>query len=166
MASNVAETISKMIEFLSGDTKRISHFLKVYSFAKTIGELERLPERTQNILEMAAVLHDIGIKPALEKYGSSAGNYQQIEGPAPAEKMLRGLGQDEEMIQRVCWLIAHHHTYKNVSEIDHRILIEADFLVNIDEGGLGKKQIESIRSKCFETQTGLRFLGQLFCNIA
>ena len=33
-----------------------------------------------NILEMASVMHDIGIKPSLIKYHSSSGRHQQVEG--------------------------------------------------------------------------------------
>ena len=43
-------------------------FLKVYSYAKTIGEMENLDEKMQEILEVTAVLHDIGIKVSEEKY--------------------------------------------------------------------------------------------------
>ncbi|MFZ2741890.1 MAG: phosphohydrolase, partial [Ruminococcus bromii] len=34
--------ITAMIEYFGSDKKRIHHFLKVYSFAKTIGESENL----------------------------------------------------------------------------------------------------------------------------
>ena len=33
--------------------------MKVYAFAKLIGESENLDKNTQNILETAAILHDI-----------------------------------------------------------------------------------------------------------
>lgn len=46
--------INAMIHYYSGDARRINHFLKVYGFAKAIGELEGLDERTQEILEIAA----------------------------------------------------------------------------------------------------------------
>ena len=55
--------------------------MKVYAYAKTIGEGEYLEDTTQFILETAAILHDIGIKPALEKYGSCAGPYQEKKVP-------------------------------------------------------------------------------------
>ena len=52
--------ITKMIEYYKGDPKRINHFMKVYAFAKIIGEEENIPAETQNILEIAAIVHDIG----------------------------------------------------------------------------------------------------------
>ena len=59
----------KMIEFYRGDPARIQHFVKVHSFAKLIGEEEHLEEKTLYILEAAAYVHDIGIRPAEAKFG-------------------------------------------------------------------------------------------------
>ena len=53
------------------------------------------------ILETAAYVHDIGIKISEEKYNSSAGKYQEIEGPPIAEEMLTKLGYDKHVIERV-----------------------------------------------------------------
>ena len=61
----------EMIAYYSGDPKRIQHFTKVHSYAKLIGEREQLSPEELYILEAAAYTHDIGIKPAEEKYGSS-----------------------------------------------------------------------------------------------
>ena len=91
-----------MIMYYSGDPKRISHFLKVYGFAKAIGENENIEKETQHILEIAALTHDIGIKNSEAKWGSSAGSYQQIEGPPEAKKILKDLGVQTEIIKRVC----------------------------------------------------------------
>ena len=67
----------------------VNHALKVYGFAKIIGEEEHLPEKKQTILEMASVLHDIGIRPSEAKYQSCSGKYQEIEGPPIALKLLK-----------------------------------------------------------------------------
>ena len=71
--------ITAMIEYFGSDKKRIHHFLKVYSFAKTIGESENLLPNDQELLEISAIVHDIGIKVSEEKYNSSAGKYQELE---------------------------------------------------------------------------------------
>ena len=70
------------MEYYAGDPKRVQHFLKVYEFAKLIGESESLETETMHILRTAAIVHDIGIKISEEKYGSSNGKYQEKEGPA------------------------------------------------------------------------------------
>lgn len=154
--------ISNMISYYSGDVKRINHFLKVYSFAKAIGENECLEDTKQEILEIAAIVHDIGIKASELKYNSSSGKYQQIEGPEIAEEMLKNLEYHEMIISRVCFLIAHHHIYKDIDDIDYQILIEADFLVNIAEDSLPLKSIHKINEQLFKTDTGKMFLQHLY----
>lgn len=74
----------KMAEFDRGVPQRIQHFTKVHAYCALIGRSEGLNEREQLVLEAAAYTHDIGIKPALEKYGSANGPLQEQEGPACA----------------------------------------------------------------------------------
>lgn len=158
----ISNVIHSMIEYYAGDARRIQHFLKVYSYAKTIGELEDLDERQQETLEVAAVVHDIGIKISEEKYHSSAGNYQELEGPAIAKEMLEKLEASADLIDRVCYLIAHHHTYKNIVGTDYQILVEADFLVNISEDQMAEKEIKSIKEKIFKTKAGIDLMNHIF----
>ena len=84
--------------------------MKVYAYAKAIGEQEELEPELQEILEIAAVTHDIGIKKSEEKYNSSSGKYQEIEGPDEARKFLGEFGLKNETMDRICYLIGHHHT--------------------------------------------------------
>lgn len=149
--------IKEMICYYSGDAKRIQHFIKVHSFAKTIGLLEKLDKETLYILETAALVHDIGIKLCEEKYGECDGKLQELEGPAVARELLQELGYDEKVMDRVCFLVAHHHTYDKVDRMDYQILIEADYLVNMYEERLGKESIEVVFRKIFKTPSG-RFL--------
>ena len=100
----------KMIEFYRDDPARIQHFIKVHSFAKLIGEEEHLDEKLLYILEAAAYVHDIGIRPAEAKFGRCDGKLQEQEGPAEAEKMLKSLGFEQDVIERVSYLVGHHHT--------------------------------------------------------
>ena len=160
--NDTAMVIDAMTVYFAGDARRINHFLKVYGFAKAIGEIEALNPQTQKILELAAVTHDIGIKNSELKYGSAAGNYQETEGPPEALKLLNKLGFDKELIRRVCWLIAHHHTYGDIRDIDHQILVEADFLVNAYEDGMTTNAIDSVRRTVFKTNTGKRYLDMIY----
>ena len=154
----IGQVVRAMIAYYTGDPKRIGHFLKVHGLAKAIGELEGLDERSQYVLEVAALTHDIGIKVSEEKYGNCAGHHQEIEGPPIAREMLEQLDLDTGVIERVCWLIAHHHTYDAIVSIDHQVLVEADLLVNIVEDGLSRPAVDSIREKVFRTPTGIGIL--------
>lgn len=156
--------IEKMMEYYAGDPKRVQHFLKVYEFAKLIGESESLDTETMHILRTAAIVHDIGIKISEEKYGSSNGKYQEKEGPAVAEPMLLALGYDEAVIDRVLFLIAHHHTYNEIEGLDYQILVEADFLVNLFEDGSSREAAQKVQKNIFKTNTGMKYLSDLFLN--
>lgn len=160
--NDIYKLSQSMIDFDKGDPKRIQHFLKVHSFAKLIGEGENLDEKTLFILEAAALTHDIGIKPAEEKYGSCNGKLQEQEGPAPARKMLTALEFDEDVIDRVCFLIAHHHTYNQVDGADYQILLEADALVNLFEDGLPAAATEAAFKNVFRTETGIHLYKAMF----
>jgi hypothetical protein len=158
----LTQLIDAMAEYEKGVPHRVGHFLKVHGYAKTIGELECLPEETQHTLETAAIVHDVGIKPSLEKYGSSAGKYQEREGGAVAREMLCELGFDENVIERVVFLVEHHHTYTDVNGPDYQILLEADFLVNMHEGGMSADAIQSAYRDVFKTAAGKRFCERLY----
>ena len=73
----------EMIQFYKNDPARIQHFVKVHAFARLMGQEEKLAIRIS--IEAAALVHDIGIKPAEEKYGSCGGKLQEQEGPAAAQ---------------------------------------------------------------------------------
>lgn len=154
--------IKEMITYYSGDPKRIQHFIKVHSFAKTIGLLEKLDKQTLYTLETAALVHDIGIKLCEQKYGDCNGKLQELEGPAVARGLLEDLGYDEDVMDRVCFLVAHHHTYDKVDNMDYQILIEADFLVNMYEEQLDKKSIELAFQRIFKTPSGRFLCKQMF----
>ena len=155
--------ILKMVEFDAGDPKRIQHFIKVYEFAHVIGRKEGLSEEKLKILDMASILHDIGIHPSEEKYGYHNGKLQEQEGPAYARRMLEGFPEvTPEEIDRVCYLIGHHHTYKGVDGIDYQILLEADFLVNAFEDNLSRQAITSFRDKIFRTATGVELINATY----
>ena len=51
----ISDAIEKMIDFYNGNLHDINHFLKVWAFAKNIGEQEGLDARMQETLEFAAV---------------------------------------------------------------------------------------------------------------
>ncbi len=156
------ELIMAMCCYEAGCPERVQHFLKVYAFCQVIGRQEGIPAPVQQILETAAIVHDIGIRPSLKKYGSSAGAYQQIEGPAEAEKMLEELHYPAQMIERVSYLVGHHHTYQDIQGLDYQILVEADFLVNMFEEHMDAEQIRGVREKIFRTRTGKDLLDQMF----
>lgn len=159
---DTAKLAALAAEYDAGDPRRVQHFMKVYAFCRLLGQGEGLDEGAQNRLEAAALLHDIGIHEAERKHGSSAGKWQEMEGPAVAAPLLRQAGADEAETERVLWLIAHHHTYDASENMDFRILLEADFLVNAYEDALPQEACRIAGERVFRTATGRSFLENLY----
>ncbi len=153
--------IEALAEINAHDAKRINHALKVYALTLVIAESEITDEFTRECAVIASVLHDIGIHASEEKYGSSAGKYQEIEGPPIAREMLSRLKYTEAVIDRVCFLIAKHHTYSADFGIDHQVLVEADLIVNLDEENSSEATALKTKDKLFKTETGKRLLMQI-----
>ena len=154
--------VKEMINYFNNDVRRINHAIKVYCFCSTISSLEQLNDREQSIINLSGILHDIGIKEAERKYNSSAGSYQEKEGPAIAKQIMEKYNIDNDIVERVCYIIGHHHSYNKIDGKDFQILVEADFLVNIYEDELDKVSVASIRSKYFRTQSGIKILEQMY----
>lgn len=158
----IDDLVIKTTEFFCGDGKRIQHFIKVYAYSAMLGRLEGLDEKTQDILEAAAVVHDVGIRPAEEKYGYNNGKLQEELGPAEAEVLLRATGYSDIQIARIIYLVGHHHTYGNIDGIDYQILVEADFLINLQEEGSSVKEIRNVYEKIFKTENGKKQCRDIF----
>lgn len=154
--------IGVMIEFFR-KPRWIEHSLKVYAYAQGIGGEEGLPQDDMRVLAAAALLHDIGIPSAKERYGSSAGQYQEAEGASLTSGLLRRAGLPEGDWERVGWLVGHHHR-EALAEGDRvlQILMEADYLVNLVEGNLHGKEPREVLNGFFRTETGKRYLRALY----
>lgn len=157
-----AKIIKKMIDFYQGNTHDINHFLKVYAYAKMIGELENVDTETQKTLEIAAILHDISCPMCREKYGNTNGKKQELESPALLKPFLEEFKLPSDVLERVIYLISNHHTYTNVDGLDYQILLEADFLVNADESSADDKAIEAMKESVFKTKSGLHLLESIY----
>jgi HD superfamily phosphodiesterase len=164
MQNLINEILSLAITYNGNDVKRINHLLKVFSFARLIGKLEKCESQIQTIIEISAILHDIGIHEAERKHNSIDGNWQEIEGPIVAQELLKDCNLDKNILNRVLFLIGHHHTYKAIDGKDFQILVEADFLVNIFEDEIEISECEKIKENIFKTKTGIGFLEQFYFN--
>ena len=156
------KVLPELFDFFDGDIIRVNHALKVYGFAENIGLSEKIPDEKLEILKIAAILHDVGIKISEEKYNSSAGHLQELEGPIVARNILSKFDLKSDFIDRVCFLIGHHHTYTQIDDIDYQILVEADFLVNIHEDNIDDTMVDSVLKKYFKTATGIRYLKSIY----
>lgn len=153
--------IAEMEAYFGPDKKRIRHAHKVLDFALKIlknepGDLE--------ITSASAILHDIGIHAAEQKYGSTSGRYQEIEGPPIAGEILHKISFPEDKMGEVLEIIAHHHTPGKVNTLNFKILYDADLLVNLEEevGTENKERIKRIIAKGFLTATGKKLAASKY----
>lgn len=161
----ISRMVHKMTLFYQGNTALVSHFVKVLGYARAIGILENVDRETQSILEMAAVVHDIAIPLCMEKYGNDAGHLQEKESEALLRPFLAEFQLPESILERIIFLVTHHHTCENVSGMDWQILLEADFLVNADESRHSRASIDRMNTNVFRTKTGKSLLASIYQNV-
>ena len=158
----VNEVMEKMIVASQGSFHDINHFLKVWAYVRNIGMGEKLDDETQRTLEMAAIVHDISCPSLREKYGNADGKKQEEESSPMIKEFFADTDVEKSVADRIDYMIAHHHTYTDVDGIDLQILLEADFLVNAQEMSIKKDAIEEMMKNVFKTDTGIRYLKELF----
>lgn len=159
----VSTAIQKMIAFYKGNHHDINHFLKVWSMAKTIGELEGLDGHTQEVLELTAVVHDIACPLCREKYGRADGPHQETEGARMTAEFLADSGLPQAQRDRIAHLVGRHHTLTGIDGQDLQILIEADYLANATENGYGRENAENFLRRIARTESGKRLIRSVLC---
>lgn len=139
--------------FFGDDARRIAHAKEVFSHALRICEREGAD---RDVVAMAALLHDVGIKPAEERFGSSAGRYQEMLGPYIARGILCALGAAPAKIAEVERIIAHHHTPGALTTREFACIWDADMIVNLGEGmdRMDKAKIQEVVESTFLTKEG------------
>jgi len=161
MPERLRSVETAMRDYFGADQRRIDHALRVTGFAEQILKREK---GDRLVVVAAALLHDIGIREAERKYGSSAGDLQEREGPPVARKILTGLDFDEAVIVEVCEIIASHHSPGEVDTDNFRVIWDADWLVNLgDEFDLKDtgKTLEMI-GRIYQTATGKSLAEQIY----
>ena len=152
----------KMIDFYQGSLHDIEHFLKVHAYAALIGRLEGLDVHAQQTLEIAAIVHDIACPLCREKYGRAYGDKQEIESEALLRPFLVEFELERDMLERIVFLVSHHHTTTGIDGMDYQILLEADFLVNSSEGNLSREAIGAFCRSTVRTEAAKRLFDSIY----
>lgn len=159
---DISQIMTKMLAFSNGNLHDIDHFIRVWAYAKTIGESEKLDPETQYILEAAAITHDIACPLCRKKYGNTNGKHQETEGARMVREFFRDSGMTEQQIARIAFLVGHHHTFTNVDGADYQILLEADYIANASENGYSRENIENFMNRIAKTKSGKELISQVF----
>ena len=135
----------KMKQYHHGDPMKVQHFVRVYTLAKSIGELERLSDEEQLDVELAALTHSVG------------------GGRVPVVRdLLLGCGFDDSVSMRVCHIVENQENYDHIATLNHQILIEAKKIVKFKENDTPEKEIIRQAEDLFLTNTGKLFLKRAF----
>ena len=75
-----------------------------------------------------------------------------------ARNILEKLGAEEDLIEEVCDIIAHHHHPREEETINFKCLYDADTIVNLEdkikEQKISPEKVKEIIEKKFFTDTG------------
>ena len=158
----ISDIAMKMISQSRGNLHDTEHFLKVWAYARIIGQREGLDAAGLEILECAALLHDIACPLCREKYGRADGKAQETEGMPLTADFLAEYPLEDDFVEQVVWLVGHHHSVEVEGNLLQRILLEADFLVNAGESEVWYSRIGEAEKELFRTETGLRLLRSVY----
>jgi len=159
--------VSRLIEAVKrefgADQKRIAHALAVLARAEEILPSQQADPR---IVLAAALLHDIGIQEAERKHGSSAPQYQELEGPPIARRILQPMGLDEATVDHICRIVGSHHSARDIDTPEFRVIWDADWLVNLPDEfpDAGPDRLRELSERLFKTEAGRKRAAQLFVN--
>ena len=144
-AESVNRVAIEMKRYHRGDLEKVQHFVRVYTLAKSIGELEKLTEEEQLDLELAALTHS-------------------VEGDKVKEvkAILLDCGLNDAIAMRVCHMVENAHNYEHIATLDHQILLEAMMIVEFKEKNTPEDEIVRFAEERFITNTGKLFLSRAF----
>lgn len=157
----IASVRASMTAYFGADARRIAHAEAVAGHAR---ELLAYVEADPVLTLTVAYLHDIGIHEAERRHGSSAGNFQELEGPPVARRLLEALDADADLVVRVERIVGSHHTPGGVDSPEFRILWDADALVNFAEVLADKPaaEVEAVLQRHMVTEAGYRRARRLY----
>jgi hypothetical protein len=154
-----------MEEYFGEDQRRIQHTRDVLGYAEQIMAGEDIGEELRPVVTASAIFHDIGIPAAIRKYGSSAAPYQEEEGARVARELLESLDEDDELTERVVYIVGNHHTEERIDGLDFQLIWEADLLVNLEnreELLQDPDELRRVIDANFETATGRQLAQRIY----
>lgn len=158
----VSDILRRMISYPGNTLHDIDHLVKVHAWARVIAGSEGMDARDREITEIAAIVHDIACPMCRVKYGKCLPEKQEEEGAILAREFLAESGLTPEAIDRICFLVGHHHTTEDVQGMDWQILLEADYIVNAGESHFARQDMEEFVSRVFKTRAGKQLMRDIY----
>jgi hypothetical protein len=117
-------------KYYKSDFKRISHATRVARHAERIGKSE---EANLAIILCSSYLQNIGAPEALQKYGVATEDKVVLEGIAIAERILTKLGAKDQLVKKVCDIIANNRHAVSEENNEYNIISDANLIANFEE---------------------------------
>lgn len=145
MVNNETKLLENALLYEEGHPRRTQHILKVYALARLFGEQENLSLEEQQILQAAAILHDIPIKYCKEHFhGNASQENQQKAAPMLVTDFLQKANYLPSCIPEILDLVMSHHAYAIKRSKLLQLLMEADLLVNSFENASDPEELKKI----------------------
>ncbi|WP_288591646.1 HD domain-containing protein [uncultured Victivallis sp.] len=154
----------RMMEFYSGeDSRQIAHTQCVHDYTRLLAAKSGVEPHRAMLLEIAAILHDIGCPAAREKYGDSRPPRQEEEG----KRICRDwLPEYPELscadIDYVAEVVGRHHRFSEAKRLEFIPLFEADLIVNLFEGYYPLDRAAELKEKLVTSVAGRELFDLLF----
>ena len=154
----------KMVELFSAENPaQIAHTQSVHNYTRLLAARSGCAERRIALLELAAMLHDIGCPAARAKYGDCKPPHQEQEGAAIAAEWLRDCpelnGEEKKFIVDA---VGSHHRFAEAKRLGFEPLFEADLAVNLLEGYYPRERAGELCRNLVTTAAGRELFSLLF----
>jgi uncharacterized protein len=145
------------------DVTQIAHTQCVVNYTQLIAFGENYPLKKQELIEIAAWLHDIGCPVSKEKYGNSRPMHQMEEGFRITTEWLKDYPQlttDEQAW--IAHVVGGHHQLRRAKQYGFEALYEADIIVNFFEGYYKKINLKRYFDCVMTSRTGRELYKTFF----
>ena len=163
MKTLVNTLMMRVIEyFASKDMSQITHTLCVHEYTRLIALREGYKTHKVLLLELAALLHDIGCPRSKELYGNCLPVNQERIGAEIVSEWMPAYGKLAP--KEIDWLVkvvGTHHQLPMAKEYGFEALFEADLIVNLMEGYYPKEKAALYEKNMVRTASG-KALFELF----
>ena len=147
--------------FFGKDSKDLAHALNVLKYVQLLLPEVAPDDWARFRAEAAALVHDITCPLCREVYGECTGEQQERESLYVLSLFFDCLDLPPLQVERIIWMVSHHHTPEASDEPDFRLLIEADLLANLQEQNIDLFDLRQLAVRTMRTKTGQEELRKM-----
>jgi len=148
---NITEAKNKIFQdvinyFTETDKSQIPHTVCVVYYTHIISQIEKIPERESLLMEISAILHDVGCPNSKKKFGNTLPHNQETEGallvPIFIDKFINKKVITKKEAEWLTTVVGSHHNHLSAKKYSFEPMADADMIVNNQEGYYNKKNFD------------------------